>query len=318
MNQVCFSKNANLHIHFNASFIQLSKNNFVQLKKYITFSFFLFVFSYGFSQTDTIKISRTDTSFYSEIEKRSSENTVTSDKIENKDVRSHKKHDHFNWEDDFRWKKFRKTGFNGHWNGFELGINSLMNKNQSYELEASDKYMTLNTNRSLNFNLNVFERNASIVSDRLGLVSGLGIEWYNYFFANKNSIAIDSIGNVSEKFISNNVKKSKLTAMYLSIPLMLEFNFSGNQPQYQRFHISVGIIGSMKVNSHTKVVHYSNGNEIKEKDWKSFNLTVFRYGYIAKMGFGHLSVYASYYPTPLFRKNLGPELYPFNVGIALN
>ncbi len=84
----------------------------------------------------------------------------------------------------------------------------------------------------------------------------------------------------------------------------------------KRVFISAGIIGGFKLGSHTKVV-YDNDGKDKSKDKDDFNINPFRYGLSARLGYGCLAVYSDYYFTPMFVREKGPALHPFNVGLAL-
>jgi hypothetical protein len=82
-------------------------------------------------------------------------------------------------------------------------------------------------------------------------------------------------------------------------------------------NIGIGFIGAVKIGSHTKMV-YENRDKVKSND--DFSLNLLRWGPTARIGFGSLNIYASYYMTPLFKTGKGPggnDLYPFEIGFAL-
>jgi hypothetical protein len=265
----------------------------------------------GYAQTDTLVITKTDTSFYQRLEERKHHTTEplkeykSNDRDKDKDKDKDKEQHH------------RTPKFEGHWAGIELGINNYLSKQGSTNISGENEYMDLRPTRSLNFNINIFKLNYGIVSDRFGFVSGMGIEWYNYFFANSNSIMRDSTGIITSRtFADARVDKSKLTNMFLSVPLLLEFNLPGSESKSHRFHISTGIIGAVLVSAHTKVVYTRNGDEKTDKDWGNLNLNYLRYGFTTRVGYGNMSVYGTYYPVSLFQTGKGPELYPFSVGLS--
>ena len=47
-----------------------------------------------------------------------------------------------------------------------------------------------------------------------------------------------------------------------------------------------------------------------------FNISPLRWGVTARVGYKWFGIYANYYMTSLFKPTMGPELYPFAVGIA--
>ena len=83
-----------------------------------------------------------------------------------------------------------------------------------------------------------------------------------------------------------------------------------------RIFFSTGVIGGVKIGSSTKV-QYEGTEKGKDKTRNDFNLSQFRYGLTARIGYGGFRVFANYYPTPLFEEGKGPELYPFTVGLIL-
>ena len=110
----------------------------------------------------------------------------------------------------------------------------------------------------------------------------------------------------------NNYKKSKLTASYLTLPLMLEFQFPVNDNTNTMF-LSAGMVGALNLGSHTKV----KNDHSKDKDHGSFNINPFKYSAIARIGLRDISFYATYSFSSLFKEDKGPELFPFTIGISL-
>jgi len=78
----------------------------------------------------------------------------------------------------------RKDKFNGHWAGFDLGWNGYVNSNFNTEFPPNEKYMDLNTARSMTVDINPFELNLNIAKNHFGLTSGLGMTFNNYYFSN--------------------------------------------------------------------------------------------------------------------------------------
>ncbi|MFC2137549.1 hypothetical protein ACFLTE_05175 [Bacteroidota bacterium] len=224
-------------------------------------------------------------------------------------------------DEDMKFKKEKKGNkFEGHWAGIELGLNT-------YDGSVPN-FMQLNSNRSFNWNINMFQHSFGLFSKHVGLVSGLGFEFNNYRFDNANSIEKDDDGFVVGLDLDPdlNVEKSKLTTVYLTCPLLLEFQIPVSSNKDKDIHISGGVIGGLKTGSYTKVKYSSKGKPGKNKTKDDFNLAPFRYGVTARIGYDGLNIFAIYYLTPMFEKsdeNLpyngfkGPELNPFALGLAL-
>ena len=80
-------------------------------------------------------------------------------------------------------------------------------------------------------------------------------------------------------------------------------------------NIGAGVIGAAKLGSHTKVTYYTGGKE-KEKHKDDFSLNTFRWGATGRIGYEFFQIYGTCYFTSMFENGKGPELYPFEVGIA--
>jgi hypothetical protein len=211
-------------------------------------------------------------------------------------------------------KHNHKPKFNGHWAGFELSVNGLLNSDNVADYPEGAEYLDLNYNRCTGVNLNFFEQNINLYAQHLGLVTGLGVTWNNYRFANDNTILTHD-GELSGFLDTNpdkNYEKSKLTVAYLKIPLMLEYQTNAKM-KTNSFHIGGGVVGDVRMWSHTKVKF--NGTKAKDKD--DFYLSPFKLDAIAKIGWGYINLFGTYSFTSLFRTNKGPEVYPFEIGITL-
>jgi hypothetical protein len=216
-------------------------------------------------------------------------------------------------ERDFTYKR----RFKGHWSGFELGLNNYFTNDFSTSLPPLYEFMDLNTSKSLNVNINFLEYNIGLVSNNIGLVTGLGMEINDYRFDKNISICEDNNGMIVDTIYGFTLEKSKLVTTYLTAPLLMEFQIPAGR-RNRRLYISMGVIGGLKIGSHTKIVYRESGNRKKDKNRDDFNISPFRYGVTSRLGFRALKIYANYYLTPLFEKGNGPELYPFSIGLAFS
>ena len=176
--------------------------------------------------------------------------------------------------------------------------------------------MDLNTGRSWAINLNFAQFSMGFGTSHLGILSGLGLEFSNYFFDNDITI-IEGTPDYIEVVTLTDVSKSKLSTTYIRVPLILEGQFP-NTSRSRRVFISAGVVAGLKLGSHTKVISKADGGKNKDKNRDDFNLNPFRYGITARLGLGNMSVFGDYYFTTLFVDEKGPELHPFSVGLAFN
>lgn len=206
--------------------------------------------------------------------------------------------------------------FRGHWAGFEWGINNFLDADKSLSREQDSWFMDINTGRSWAVNINFAQYSLGFGTSHVGVLTGLGLEFNNYFFDNDNTIREANDFVVGDS-LDGKVSKSKLTTTYLKVPLILEVQFP-HTIRARRVFISAGVVGGLKLGSHTKVVYKQNGGKNKDKNRDDFNINPFRYGLTARLGYGSVSVFGDYYLTPIFVKDKGPELNPFTIGLSFN
>jgi hypothetical protein len=216
-------------------------------------------------------------------------------------------------EDDEKNHKHR-SGFQGHLGGIEFGFNGYLTDFWSTALKPSDYYLDLNTAKSNNWNF-IFPCVNIGMMRHFGIVSALGLSFNNYRFDGNNSITKDEDGIVGSLSPAAGITytKTKLVTTYATLPVLLEVQIpvaSGHT-----INLGAGVIGAVKLGSHTKVVYYSDGRE-KEKRRDDFSLNVLRYGVTGRVGYESVQIYGTCYLSPVFENGKGPELYPFEVGIA--
>lgn len=212
----------------------------------------------------------------------------------------------------------RSRRFRGNWSGLELGLNNFVDGDFSISLGPAEDFMELRTGKSWNVNLNMLQYNFTVIRDNVGIVTGLGLEFNDYRFTNNNSITkLDRVivpVDYTDRGIT--LDKTKLSTVYITVPLLAEFQTRHRSPS-RRAYISAGVVGGVNIGSHTKVSYYDSSRKQKDKVRDDFYLSPFRYGLTVRTGYRSLNLYANYYPTPLFRKNRGPELFPVAVGFSI-
>ncbi len=211
-----------------------------------------------------------------------------------------------------------KPEFKGHWAGFEMGINGFMDKNHSLIQQGELAPYDLKQARSWNVNINFAQYSAGFGTDKVGLVTGMGFEFNDYHFSNPITLKVQNgITMIDSSYINNQVKvnKTKLSTVFLTLPMLLEFQIPTYNDDH-RLYFAAGVIGGLRLGSHTKVVYEDNGTK-KDKNRDDFNIATLRYGLTARLGYRGIRLFANYYPVQLFEKRKGAELYPFSVGLVL-
>ncbi|MFO7574815.1 MAG: outer membrane beta-barrel protein [Bacteroidales bacterium] len=211
-------------------------------------------------------------------------------------------------------KRKGRTFFNGNWSGIEIGFNNFLTSDHSMVLPDDDYYLTLNSGKSMNVNINFAQVNIGLTR-HIGLVSGLGFNMNNYFFEGNNTIVKSGNGIITPQYPEEGIvyEKSKLATRFLTAPLLLEMQLPTGK--YHRVRVAAGPIGSIKLGSNTKTVYYWDGKQ-KVKEQGDFSLNMLRYGFTARAGYRDINLYGTYYMTPLFREGKGPDIHPFEVGLS--
>ncbi|MCW3789263.1 WG repeat-containing protein [Plebeiibacterium sediminum] len=213
-------------------------------------------------------------------------------------------------------KKKDKRRFDGHYWGMDLGFNNYLNADGELSLYPEDDFLSLNTGKSIEVSLNLWEQDISLSrKGNIGFVTGLGLTFNNYRFDNPYTLTKDDMGYLSYSVIDGNLDKTKLTTLYLTAPILFELQF--NSKNRDGFYISAGGIMGYKLKSHTKVVTKNDGEKSKDKDRGNFNLNDFRYGAQVRIGYRAINLYGTYYLSPMFDKNKAPELYPVSIGVSI-
>jgi hypothetical protein len=115
-----------------------------------------------------------------------------------------------------------------------------------------------------------------------------------------------------------NFKNNKFTQIYLDIPLEFRYRMKNNA---FKFYLG-GKIGLM-LSNHTKYngddysENYPTGN-IRIKEYKIPNVNKYRYGLTVRVGWKWIQAYGYYSLSKLFKKDLGPEMYPISVGLTIS
>ncbi len=216
-------------------------------------------------------------------------------------------------EDSGEWKNVGgRRNFEGHLGGIELAFNSY--SSDKFSTTNDDPNYDLNTAKSTSFNIYLPDLEIGL-SRRVGFVTAIGFDFNNYRFDNDITLAKNSVTGATEWIPSPaGTSKSKLATVYATVPLIFEAQIPVSDGHC--INLGAGVIGGIKLGSHTKVVYEDNGRQ-KDKVHDDFNLSLLRYGFTARAGYKMVQLYGTYYVSPLFETGKGPQLYPFEVGIAL-
>ncbi len=241
-----------------------------------------------------------------------------------------------------KWKRTKPVKFNGHWAGVDLGINGYFTPGLDTDYGKAYDFLNQRYEKSINVNVNLFEQDIAFNKAKtIGLVTGVGFSFNNYRFSNPTYLSPDS-NELSGFYMRNvSVRKSKLTLFYLTVPVIFEFQ-TNNPKRSRRFFVGVGMLINARLRSHTKIYfnepnkqyyfenpadgtllpgYYTTPNRTNRnivKSVNSFNLQPFRFDATLRIGYGIISLYATYALNQMFLKGQGPALNQWSAGISIS
>jgi hypothetical protein len=147
---------------------------------------------------------------------------------------------------------------------------------------------------------------------------GFSFDWYNFMFDHNRVVTKTGGSTIFQPLLDaqgNEIQfsKNKLTVSYITLPIMPHFAFSKQSAVRM---IGLGGYVSYRLDSWTKTIEEKNEN--LARIGSNFNLNQVRYGVKAEIALRHVGeLFFNYDLSPLFQKNLGPQLTAFSFGIKL-
>ncbi len=272
------------------------------MKRFFTLCVVLCTVMTGFAQTDTIPKQTTDTikiggmviirepgGNYDSTRKR--------DKIFS--IRNRRSSD-------------KPANLSTNWWIFDIGFSNYVDKSV-YPNAVTDNIVTeddlkARAGKSRNINLWVFMQRLNVIKHVVNLKYGVGLELNNYHFENKNirfseSPTLIDLGN-------SDLGKNKFAADYLTVPLMVNFNFTPNKRN--NFGFSAGVSAGWLYSARQKTKKDGDVDKVKS----DFDLRKWKLSYIGEIALGPVKLYGSYAFKSMFEKGL--DLTPYNVGLRFS
>jgi hypothetical protein len=181
---------------------------------------------------------------------------------------------------------------------------------QAFAPGTNEESFNLKTGKSINVNIWLFMQRLNLIKHAVNFKYGLGVELNNYRFdderisfqKNPTLIIIDPA--------LKDIKKNKLAADYVTVPLLLNFNFTPGRDK--GFGISGGVSGGYLYSSRQKI---KRGDD-EDKTHDDFNLRKFKISYIGELNLGLVKLYGSYATKSMWEKGL--DQTPYSVGLRLS
>lgn len=221
-------------------------------------------------------------------------------------------------------KNYKPSAVSTNWGIIDIGFSNYDDKTnyasadaQAYAPGSNASWFALRNGKSRNVNVWFFMQRIRLGTNAVNLKYGFGLELNNYHYKqniryNAEPTATSNPPIVSlDNTPSRNYTKNKLAANYLTVPMMLNFNFTPhrNNP----FGFSVGASAGWLYGSHNKT---KTSDEGKEKARDDFDLRQFKISYIAELNLGEIKFYGSLATKSMYKRGL--DITPYNVGIRIS
>ncbi|MEO8583962.1 MAG: outer membrane beta-barrel protein [Flavitalea sp.] len=203
------------------------------------------------------------------------------------------------------------------WFIIDLGFNQVNDKT-NYTQAIATGYLPAGANsdwfnqrnfKSTNVNIWIFMQRLNMIKHVVNLKYGAGLELNNYKY--EDNIRFQKTNKPEVIMDVADYRKNKLAADYLTVPVMLNFNFAPERKN--GFGFSAGASAGYLYSSRQKTV---GGGKGKVKYHDDYDLRKFKISYIAELLFGPIKLYASYATKSMFKNSL--DQTPYNFGIRIS
>jgi Outer membrane protein beta-barrel domain len=210
----------------------------------------------------------------------------------------------------------KPSNISTNWWIFDIGFSNYVD-NSNYTAAVSSGFvapgigedqMKARAGKSRNISMWFVMQRLNIIKHVVNLKYGLGIELNNYHFEDK-----DLRFAKNPTFIDNgysSLGKNKLAADYLTVPIMINFNFTPEKRKNYGF--SAGVSGGYLYSARQKIKKDGDVDKLKG----DFDLRKWKLSYIGEISLGPVKLYGSYAFKSMFEKGL--DLTPYNVGFRFS
>lgn len=189
---------------------------------------------------------------------------------------------------------------------------------QAYAPGSNDSWLGLRSGKSVNVNIWLFMQRINMIKHVVNLQYGFGWELNNYRY--KQPIRYDAnppaVANAPVVYFDNtpsrSYKKDKLAADYVTVPLMLNFNFTPKRHS-GGFGLSAGVSAGWLYSARNKTVTSDEGKK-KAKD--DFDLERWKLSYVGELSLGPVKLYGSLAMKNMYKR--GFDVTPYNIGFRFS
>lgn len=214
--------------------------------------------------------------------------------------------------------KKKSSNISTNWWIFDLGFANVKDQTNYAAAMASGfidnsinkDQLDLRTGKSVNVNVWFFMQRLNVIQHVVNLKYGLGLELNNYRFDNESVRFTKNPTTITLDPDLKDADKNKLAADYITVPFMVNFNFTpGNN---KGFGFSAGVSAGYLYSARQKIK--DNGD--KKKLHGDFDLEKWKLSYIGELNLGPVRLYGSYAMNNMWSKGL--DQTPYTVGIRFS
>jgi len=221
-------------------------------------------------------------------------------------------------------KRDKPSNLSTNWWIFDIGFSHYVDNTnylgadaQAYAPGSNEYWFEIKDGKSRNVNIWFFMQKLNMVKHIVNLKYGLGLELNNYFYQQpvRYIVAPPPVVDPARVYLDNtanrNYQKSKLALDYLTVPMMLNFNFT---PTRERgFGFSAGVSAGYLYSSRNKTKTSDEG-KVKAKD--DFDIQRWKLSYVAEVSLGPVRLYGSYAMDDMYERGL--DMTPYTFGLRFS
>jgi hypothetical protein len=194
--------------------------------------------------------------------------------------------------------------------GFSDKTNYASPATQAFAPGSTEDWFDLRGGKSRNVNVWFFMQRLNMIEHVVNLKYGLGLELNNYSFDDERIRFQKNPTLITMDATLKGAKKNKLAVDYLTVPIMLNFNFTPNRNN--GFGFSAGVSGGYMYSARQKTKMDGDKDKVKN----DFDLKRWKLSYIGELNLGPVKLYGSYAFENMWDKGL--DQTPYNVGFRLS
>jgi hypothetical protein len=175
---------------------------------------------------------------------------------------------------------------------------------------STEDWFKLRGGKSRNVNIWFVMQRLNVIKHVVNLKYGVGLELNNYYFDDTRVKFEKKPAHIVLDPELEDAKKNKLAADYLTVPVMLNFDFTPNR--HRSFGFSAGVSAGFLYSSRQKTK--MDGDIDKTKG--ELGLERWKLSYVAELLLGRVKLYGSYAFKNMWEKGLNQK--PYNVGFRIS